>query len=404
MALTNLQINKAKPAQKAYKLVDSGGLYLLVTPAGSKCWRFKYRYLGKEKLLSIGQYPHVSLTDAREARDKAKKLLAAGEDPAHIKQSQKHVAMQEAANTFESVAREWHDKTKVKLVPKTAARRLSLLERAIFPSIGKLSIGKVKASELLQTINKIEAKGNHETAHRALQVCGQIFRYAIATERATADLSLVLKGALTPVKVKHHASITDPKEISQLLKDIDNYEGAYLTKQALKLAPLVFVRPGELRCAEWSEIDFDKKEWRISAQKMKMKEVHIIPLSKQALLIFTELKETALNSKFVFPATTSIKRPMSDNTLNMALRRMGYEKSKMTAHGFRSMASTILHEQGWPHDAIERQLAHAQRNKVSAAYNYAEYLPKRREMMQAWANYLDGLKSGAKVTPIGRAA
>ena len=397
MALTNIAINKAKPTDKAYRLADSGGLYLQVTPAGAKCWRMKYRFLGKEKVLAIGQYPHVSLLDAREARDKAKKLLANGQDPGLVKQTNKQSAKLEAANTFELIAREWHEKHKVKWVAKNAARNLSLLENHIFPSIGRLSISKVKSSELLAAVQKIEARGNNETAHRTLQICGAIFRYAISTDRASADLSLVLKGALVPVKVQHHASIVEPKAIGALLRAIDEYEGAYLTKQALKLAPLLFVRPGELRQAEWSEIDFDKKEWRIRAEKIKMRAVHIVPLSEQALLILKELKATARNSIYVFPSTTSNKRPMSDNTLNMALRRMGYDKSQMTAHGFRSLASTLLHEQGWPHDAIERQLAHAERNKVSAAYNYAEHLVKRREMMQHWADYLDALRADSNV-------
>ena len=404
MALTNIEIIKAKPLDKAYKLADSAGLYVLVNTTGSKSWRLKYRFLGKEKVLSLGQYPHVSLLEARDARDAAKKLLAKGQDPNDVKQKQVYEAKREAANTFESVGLEWHEKHKVKWVEKNAARNLSMLKRHIFPFIGKLPIAKVKASDLLSAVQKIDARGNTETAHRALQVCGQIFRFAIATDRATADLSLVLKGALSPVVVKHHASITDPKVIGQFLRDIHDYDGAYLTQQALKLAPLVFVRPGELRHAEWSEIDFKKAEWRISAEKMKMKSVHIVPLSTQALAIFKDLQEHTGHLQYVFTSVTSVKRPMSENTVNMALRRIGYDNTQMTGHGFRSMASTILHEQGWLHDAIERQLAHSDRNKVSAAYNYAEHLPKRKEMMQHWANYLDALRSGAKVIPIGKSA
>ncbi len=401
MALTNIEITKAKPLDKAYKLSDSGGLYLLVNPTGSKSWRLKYRFLGKEKVLSLGQYPHVSLLEAREARDGAKKLLAKGQDPNEVKQKQVYEAKKEAANTFESVALEWHEKNKVKWVEKNANRNLSMLKRHVFPFIGSTPISKVKASDLLSAIQKIDARGNSETAHRTLQVCGQIFRFAIATDRASADLSLVLKGALSPVVVKHHASITDPKEIGQFLRDIYNYDGAYLTQQALKLAPLVFVRPGELRHAEWSEIDFEKAEWRISAEKMKMKSVHIVPLSTQALSILRDLHKHTGHLQYVFTSVTSVKRPMSENTVNMALRRIGYDNTQMTGHGFRSMASTILHEQGWLHDAIERQLAHSERNKVSAAYNYAEHLPKRKEMMQHWADYLHGLAHGATVIPIG---
>ena len=404
MALTNIEITKAKPLDKAYKLSDSGGLYLQINTTGAKCWRLKYRFLGKEKVLSLGQYPQVSLLEAREYRDEAKKLLAKGLDPNDVKQTNKYEALKEAANTFEVVAREWHEKHKVKWVAKNAARNLSMLERHVFPFIGKISISKVRPAELLSAIKKIESRGNAETAHRALQICGQIYRYGIATDRATTDLSVVLRGSLGPLVVKHHASITDPKLIGDFLRDIYNYEGAYLTQQALKLAPLVFVRPGELRQAEWSEIDLGKAEWAISAEKMKMRTKHIVPLSKQALAIFKDLKNHTGHLQYVFPATTSVKRPMSENTVNMALRRMGYEKSVMTGHGFRSMASTLLHEQGWSHDAIERQLAHSDRNKVSAAYNYAEHLPKRKAMMQHWSDFLDVLRFGAEVVPIKRKA
>jgi len=286
-------------------------------------------------------------------------------------------------------------KQSTKWVPKHAARTLSLLERTIFPYIGNMPILNVLPAKLLDTIHKIEKRGNYETAHRALQNCGQIFRYAIAIGRATADLSTVLKGALIPIKEKHHASITNPNEISQLLRAIHSYEGSFYTKKALCLAPLVFVRPGELRHAEWSEIDLVKNEWRIAAHKMKMKAVHIAPLSKQASQIFKDMHQHTGNRQYVFPSIRTEDRAMSENTVNAALRRLGYEKEEMTGHGFRSMASTLLHEQGWPHDAIERQLAHSERNKISAAYNYAELLPKRREMMQSWADYLDTLKQAS---------
>lgn len=397
MPLTNIAVNSAKPKDKAFKLSDGGGLFLLVHPNGSKYWRLKYRFGSKEKLLAIGKYPFVSLADARERRDIAKKLLAGGRDPGAIKKAEKLEAKQLSANTFEAVAREWHAKQSVKWVAKSVARTISLLERNIFPLIGRTPISQVTAAELLEAVQKIERRGNIETAHRTLMYCGQIFRYAIATGRAQADLSLVLKGALAPVNEKHHASITDPKKIGELLRAIDGYEGAFLTRQALRLAPLVFVRPGELRHAEWSEVDFEAGEWRIPANKMKMNAVHIVPLSTQAVQILKELQQLSGPGKYVFPGLRTIDRPMSENTVNAALRRLGYSKEEMTAHGFRSMASTVLHEQGWPHEAIERQLAHAERNKVSAAYNYAEHLPKRKKMMQAWADYLDGLKAGAKV-------
>lgn len=401
MPLSDTAVRNSKPKEKPYKLTDSEGLYLLISSTG-KYWRFDYRFLGKRKTLAMGVYPDTSLADARERRSQARKLLANGKDPGEVKQTQKQTAKLLASNTFEAVAREWHEKQSTKWVPKNAARTLSLLVRDIFPFIGKTPIAQLTAANLLETIQKIEKRGNIETAHRAMMNCGQIFRYAIATGRAQADLSLVLKGALTPVNEKHHASITDPKKVGDLLRTIEGYEGAFLTRNALKLAPLLFVRPGELRHAEWTEIDLEAYEWRIPAIKMKMKAVHIVPLSRQAVEIFQGLKLHA-NGKYVFAGNRSTDRPMSENTVNAALRRLGYKKDEMTGHGFRSMASTILHEQGWPHEVIERQLAHADRNKVSAAYNYAEHLPKRREMMQHWADYLDELKAGARVIPFKQA-
>jgi len=402
MALTDTAVRNAKPTSKPYKLTDGEGLYLLINSAG-KYWRFDYRYLGKRKTLAIGVYPDTSLADARERKNQARKLLANKTDPGEVKQTQKRQAKLLAANTFEAVAREWHIKQSAKWTAQTASRTISLLERSIFPYIGKTPIAQVTAAELLHTIQKIEKRGNIETAHRAMQTCGQVFRYAIATGRAQADLSLVLKGALIPVVEKHHASITDAKLVGDLLRTLDGYDGAFITKCALKLAPLLFVRPGELRQAEWAEFDLDAGEWRLPANKMKMKAVHIVPLAKQAIEELRELQLHTGAGRYVFPGLRTTDRPMSENTVNAALRRLGYEKDEMTGHGFRSMASTILHEQGWPHEAIERQLAHAERNKVSAAYNYAEHLPKRREMMQAWADYLDGLKAGAKVINIKQA-
>ena len=403
MPLSDITVRNAKPTDKAQKLSDGGGLYLMVHPNSSKYWRLKYRFLGKEKVLAIGIYPQVSLSDARVRRDDAKKLLANNQDPSEVKQTLKAESKLEAANTFEAVAREWLGRKAHKQVDKTRNRNLRILELNIFKHIGSTPINKVTSKALLAALHKMEQRGITDSAHRALQICGEVLRYAIATERAKADLSLVLKGALAPVKEKHHASITDAKGVADLLRTIHIYEGNILTQQALKLAPLLFVRPGELRHAEWSEIDIDACEWRIPAHKMKMKAVHIVPLAKQSVEIFKEIKSINGDGKYVFPGLRSTDRPMSENTVNAALRRLGFEKGEMTGHGFRSMASTILHEQGWPHEAIERQLAHAERNKVSAAYNYAEHLPKRREMMQSWADYLDGLRLGAKVVNIKQA-
>jgi integrase len=396
MPLTNTAVRNAKPSSKPYKLTDGQGLYLLINSAG-KYWRFDYRFLGKRKTFAIGVYPDITLADARDRRGQARKLIANGNDPGAIKQAKKLADKLTVSNTFEAVAREWHEKQSAKWVPKNSARVLSLLVRDIVPYIGRTSISHVTARELLNAVQKIEKRGNIETAHRAMQICGQIFRYAIATGRAQADLSLVLKGALIRVKERHHPSITDPKKIRHLLLALESYDGAFVTQSALKLAPLLFVRPGELRHAEWSEVDFNSAEWRIAATKMKMKSVHLVPLSAQASALLHNLKPHTGHGRYVFPSVRTSKRPMSENTINAALRRLGYDKNEMTGHGFRSMASTILHEQGWPHEAIERQLAHAERNKVSAAYNYSEHLPKRRQMMQAWADYLDGLKVGANV-------
>lgn len=403
MPLTDITVRNAKSTEKAQKLSDAGGLYLMVHANGSKYWRLKYRFLGKEKVLAIGVYPLITLSDARTRREDAKKLLANGQDPSAVKQTIKAEAKLEAANTFEAVAREWLGKKAAKQVDKTRNRNLRILELNIFKHIGDTPINKVTSKSLLSALHKMEQRGITDSAHRALQICGEIFRYAIATERAQADLSLVLKGALAPVKEKHHASITDAKGVADLLRSIHVYDGSFLTQQALKLAPLVFVRPGELRHAEWSELDLESGEWRIAAHKMKMKAVHIVPLSKQAIEVFKSIQAMNGDGKYVFPGLRSTDRPMSENTVNAALRRLGFEKGEMTGHGFRSLASTILHEQGWPHEAIERQLAHAERNKVSAAYNYAEHLPKRREMMQAWADYLEGLRLGANLINIKKA-
>ena len=396
MPLTDTAVRNAKAASKPYKLTDGQGLYLLINNVG-KYWRIDYRFLGKRKTLAIGVYPDITLADARDRRGQTRKLIANGNDPGAIKQAKKLADKLTVSITFEAIAREWHEKQSAKWVPKNSARVLSLLVRDIFPYIGRISISQVTAAELLNVVQKIEKRGNFETAHRAMQICGQIFRYAIATGRTQADLSLVLKGALIRVKERHHPSITDPKKIRHLLLALDNYDGAFVTQCALKLAPLLFVRPGELRHAEWSEVDFNSGEWRIAAVKMKMKSVHLVPLSAQASAILQNLMPHTGHGRYVFPSVRTSQRPMSENTINAALRRLGYDKNEMTGHGFRSMASTILHEQGWPHEAIERQLAHAERNKVSAAYNYSEHLTKRRLMMQAWADYLDGLKVGANV-------
>ena len=390
MALTATTIKTCKPKDKAYKLTDGGGLYLLVSPSGGKWWRFDYRFQSKRKTLSMGVYPAISLKDARDRRDEARKQLANGMDPAIVRQSQKH--QQSQANTFEAVAREWHAKFKPGWSDSHASRLLRLLERDIFPWLGSMPVSDVSSPLLLQTIRRIETR-SLDTAHRAMQNCGQVFRYAIATGRQQNDPTHALKGAIPPIRDNHFASITHPEQIGPLLRAIEGYKGEFITQSALRLGPLVFVRPGELRHAEWSEINLEIGEWRIPSEKMKMGQPHIVPLARQSIVLLTDLQPLTGTGQYLFPSVRSLDRPLSENTINAALRRLGYTKDEMTGHGFRSMASTLLNEQGWNRDHIERQLAHAERNKIRAAYNYADYLPERRKMMQAWADYLDSLKA-----------
>lgn len=406
MSLTDTAARNAKPTAKPYKLADEKALYLLVNPNGSKWWRLKYRFGGKEMLLSLGVYPDVSLKDARTKRDQARNLLANGVNPSAHRQMEKTTRSAAAANSFEAIALEWMSKVSSGWAPDHAARVKRRLEVDVFPWLGTRPIADIKAPDLLAVVRRIEARGALDTAHRALQNCGQVFRYAVATGRAERDPSGDLRGALAPVDQRHHASITDPKGIGDLLRAIHAYKGEFITRCALRFAPYVFVRPGELRRAEWSEIDLEAGEWRIPGDKMKMGAVHIVPLAAQAVDVLRELRALTGEGQYVFPGVRSLKRPMSENTVLAALRRMGFTGSEMTGHGFRSMASTRLHEMGWNHHAIERQLAHGERNKVSAAYNYAEHLPERRKMMQAWGDYLDVLREDRKIIAgkFGRAA
>lgn len=397
MPLTNTAIINAKPADKLFRIHDEKGLYLEVVPAGGKWWRFKYRFNGKENRMSLGTYPDTTLKEAREKRDNARKQLSNGIDPNEHRKAAKASRANEGDNGFEVIAREWFEKRCIGWVSSYSDKVIRSLERDLFPWLGKRPVADVSAPELLKIMRRIEGRGAVETAHRAMQKCSQVFRYAIATGRATHDPTTGLRGALPPSKVKHHASITDPKAVGALLRAIKGYDGTLITKCALQLAPLTIVRPGELRKAEWSEFNLVGAEWRIPAERMKMREQHIVPLSTQALSVLRELQPLTGNGKFVFPGARTNGRPMSENTVNGALRRLGYSKDEMTGHGFRSMASTLLNEQGWNRDAIERQLAHAERDTVRAAYNYAEHLPERRNMMQSWANYLDELEQDAQV-------
>ncbi len=405
MPLTNTAILNAKPGAKPIKLFDGGGLYLEVAPGGGKWWRLKYRVGGKEKRLSLGVFPVVTLKEARSRRDEARKAIASGVDPGDQRKAVQ--AAQGAAQlSFEVVAREWFEKFKPTWKSNHADKIIRRLERDIFPWLGARPIADVTAPDLLKALRRIEARGALETAHRAQQNCGQVFRYAVATGRAERDPTGDLRGALPPARETHHASITDPKAIGELLRALHSYKGSLATCCALRLAPLVFVRPGELRRAEWSEIDIAAAEWRIPGEKMKMGALHVVPLSSQAIAILDELRPLTGHGRYVFPSVRSSKRPMSENTVLAALRRLGYTSEQMTGHGFRSMASTLLNEQGWNRDAIERQLAHAERDNVRAAYNYAEHMPERRKMMQAWSDYLDMLREDRKVVvgKFGKAA
>ena len=401
--LTDAKLRALKPRGKLYRLADAAGLCIEVHPSGARYWRFRYRHAGKAKMLSLGVYPAVSLADARERLEDARRLLGSGIDPSAQRRQDKLTAQFAVVNGFEPVAREWLA-GRGKLADTTRAKTEWMLETHVFPWIGKRPVGEVTAPELLAVLRRLESLDKLETAQRVKQICGQVFRYAIATGRAERDPAADLRGALKTKKTRHHAAITDPAKVGELLRAIDGFSGGVVVASALKFAPLVFVRPGELRKAEWGEFDLDNAEWRIPAERMKMRAMHIVPLSEQAVAILRELQPLTGHGRYVLPSIRSPRDPMSENTVTAALRRLGYTGDEMTGHGFRSMASTMLHEQGWNTDVIERQLAHAERNRVKAAYNHAEYLPERRKMMQAWADYLDGLRAGASVVSIKRKA
>jgi integrase len=391
--LNNTTIKNAKARDKNYKLSDGKGLYLLITKSGGKWWRFKYRFDDKEKLISLGTYPEVSLKEARESRDLKRKQVSQGLDPSAERKNQKALKKDAHANSFERVAREWHAKQEKIWTKRYSSLVLKRLENYIFPFIAEIPIDQLKAADLLEALKVLENKGTIETARRQLQICGQICRYAVARTKASRDITQDLKGALAPVRKKHLASITEPEEVAKLLRAIDDYEGYKVTQLAMQLAPLLFVRPGELRHAEWKEINLAKAEWNIPKEKMKMRQAHLVPLSKQALGILEEVRKITGSSPYVFPGARGHKRPMSNNTLLAALRRMGYTKDEMTPHGFRAMARTILDEVlNIRPDFIEHQLAHAVKDPNGRAYNRTKFLPQRREMMQKWADYLDKIK------------
>ena len=397
--LSEVKVRNCKPLEREFKLTDGDGLFLLVTPSGGKLWRFRYYFDGKRKDIAFGSHPSVSLLDARQRRDDARKLLANGIDPGAVRKAQKQ-AETESTETFEVIAREWHTKFAHTWAPGHATKILNALIRDAFPWIGSRPIKELKAPELLTVLRRIESRGTLETTHRVRGILGQVFRYAVATGRAERDPAHDLIGAIPHPKESHFTAITDPKEIGPLLRAIDGYTGSFVVKCALKLAPLFFVRPGELRHAEWLEINFEEAVWMIPGNKMKTKQDHIVPLCRQAIEILNELKPFTGASRYVFPSGRTFARAMSENAILAALRRMGYDKEMMTPHGFRAMARTILDEvlRVRP-DYIEQQLAHAVRDPLGRAYNRTTHLEERRKMMQDWADYLDGLKAGAVVIP-----
>jgi len=398
MALSVVAIKAARNREKPYKLSDTDGLYLLVTPSGGRYWRMNYRHLGKQKTLSFGVWPDTGLAEARAERDAARKVLARGDDPAERLKLDRIAATVAGSNSFKAVAEEWLIKLEKEGRSAVTMKKLRWLLGFINAAIGKRPIASVSAHELLVMLRKMESKGRYETAKRLRSTCSQIFRYAIATARAERDVAADLRGALIVPKPVHRAAITTPKEAGALLRAIESFEGYPNTRAALRLLPHVFVRPGELRFAEWADFDFDKGVWTIPPHKTKMRRPHAIPLTRQALDIIASIEHDADYSSFLFPSLRSVERPMSENTINAALRRMGYAQQEMTGHGFRAMAATLLNEMGlWHPDAIERQLAHCDNNAVRRAYTRGEYWEERVRMMEYWSDHLDFLRDGAKV-------
>ena len=407
MALTDTFVRQVKHTGKPAgdKHTDGGGMYLLVK-AGGRYWRLDYSHAAKRKTLALGVYPEVSLAEARDRRSAARKLLANEIDPSTAKKEHRQAKADSAANTFEALARIWLEKTAAKRAEVTQSRVTTLLEKDVFPFIGKMPISTIKPRDVLdKAVRKIEARGSIDTAHRAKQICGQIFRYAVAVGLAERDVTADLRGALAAIPESHFSAITKPKQAGELMRSIFDYSGNPLTVAALKLSALVFVRPGELRTAEWVEIDLEEAEWHIPGKKMKMKVDHLVPLSMQAVEILRRMQPLTGHGRYVFPSLRTGERPMSENTVNAALRGMGYSTEVHTAHGFRALARTIMDEVlGERVDLIEHQLAHVQKDPNGRAYNRTAHLPARRVMMQNWANYLDQLRVGAAVIPLRTAA
>lgn len=403
MPLTDTAIRTAKPAEKPYKLADEKGLFLLVNPNGSKWWRLKFRVDGKEKLLSLGTYPEISLKKAREERDKARTMLAEGIDPSLHRKAVKATREALAANSFEIICREWLENKRSNIEEAQYKKALARQEKDVFPWMGKRPITDITAPEVLAVLRRIDERGARYTAHKAKSEISQCFRYAIANGRAERDPCPDLKGAIPAPKTKNLPSITEPAGVGELLRAIDGFKGTFVVKCALEIAPRIFVRPGELRKAEWAGFDLDKAEWRYFVTKTKTE--HLVPLASQVVATLRELHALTGHGRYVFPGRDP-QLPMSDAAINAALRRMGYDtKTEITGHGFRAMARTILHEElHQKPEVIEHQLAHQVSDALGTAYNRTKFLKERKAMMQIWADYLGKLKSGATITPLHSAA
>ena len=399
--LNDIRIRQAKPRDRDYKLTDYDGLHLLVRKTGSKLWRFAYRFAGKQKQLALGVYPTVTLAEAREKRQAARKLLANGADPSLHRRLEK-IAARAGGNSFRDVAEEFLDKLRREGRADATLKKNRWLLEVAFATFGDRPVGEITAPELLDALRKFESRERYESARRLRSAAGMVFRYAISTGRATRDISVDLRGALTTPQVRHRAAITEPQGVGALLRAIDGYDGQPTTRMALQLTALVFVRPGELRQARWREFDFEKAVWNVPAQTMKKKRPHRVPLAGQTIAILCDLQKITGQGEFLFPSVSSLRRPMSENTLNAALRRLGYPKEEITASGLRTTASSLLNEMGrWNADAIERQLAHQEENDIRRAYMHAaEFWSERVQMMQAWADYLDELREAGKVIPL----
>ncbi|VVD29945.1 tyrosine-type recombinase/integrase [Paraburkholderia dioscoreae] len=403
MALTDLAVRSAKPAEKQQKLFDSGGLFLLITPAGGKRWVLKYRINGKEKSLALGMYPEVSLVEARKRRDAAREKLASDIDPGEAKKADKRAAKLAAANSFEAVALAWMDERRPYVESAQYDKTLARFKNDAFPWLGKRPISEIEAPEILDALKRVDSRGARFTAHRLRGEISRVFRFGIKEGFCKSDPARDLMGAIPPAQTIHFASITEPTKVGEMLRAFDGFNGTFPVLCALKLAPMLFVRPGELRQAEWTEFDLDKAEWRYHVSKTRTE--HLVPLSTQAVAILRSLHSLTGSGQYVFPGARDRKRPMSEAAINAALRRLGYDtRTEITGHGFRAMARTILHEElEQKPEVIEHQLAHAVPDNLGGAYNRTKFIKERRAMMQKWADYLDGIKAGAQIIPISAA-